>query len=81
VIVTLYGRRDCHLCDEARGRLVELRDSGADFELREVDIDADESLRARYLERVPVVEIEGSVVSELALDVDAVRARLGTVST
>jgi hypothetical protein len=80
VIVTLYGRPDCHLCDEARARLLELRASGARFELREIDIESDDGLIARHLERIPVVEIEGEVVSELELDLDAVRARLDTVS-
>jgi glutathione S-transferase len=78
--VRLYARPDCHLCDEARGRLLEIRSGGVDFELEEVDIDADERLRARYLERIPVVELEGEVISELFLDEDGLRTRLGTLS-
>ena len=78
-VVTLYGRADCHLCDEARAALLALRANGRAFELLEVDIEADERLLAAYLERIPVVEIEGEVVSELLLDEDAVRARLDTV--
>jgi len=78
--VTLYGRPDCHLCDEARARLLAMRSSGGEFELQEIDIESDEGLLRRYLERIPVVEIEGEIVSELILDPDAVRARLDTVS-
>jgi glutathione S-transferase len=78
--VRLYGRPDCHLCDEARRRLLEIRSGGVDFELEEVDIDADERLRARYLERIPVIELEGEVISELFLDEDGLRTRLGTLS-
>jgi glutaredoxin len=80
VTVTLYGRPDCHLCDEARDRLLEVRSAGARFELREVDIESDEELMARYLERIPVVVIDGEIVSELELDLEGVRARLDTVS-
>ena len=78
-VVRLYGRPDCHLCEEAREGLVALRRSGADFELREVDIEADERLHRELLERIPVVEVEGARVSELAFDADAVRARLATL--
>jgi glutaredoxin len=79
--VILYGRPDCHLCDEARDALGQMRSDGADLDLVEVDIESDEGLLRRYLERIPVVEIGGEVVSELALDLDAVKARLDTVST
>jgi glutaredoxin len=78
--VTLYGRPDCHLCDVAREQLLALRDEGLAFELREFDIEEDDELLARYLERIPVIELEGEVVSELGLDRGGLRARLGTVS-
>ena len=78
--VKLYGRPDCHLCDEARDQLLAIRDSGGEFELHEIDIESDDRLLRRYLERIPVVEIEGEIVSELILDADAVRARLDTLS-
>jgi hypothetical protein len=78
--VKLYGRPDCHLCDEARAQLLAMRSSGGEFELTEIDIESDEGLLRRYLERIPVVEIEGEIVSELILDPDAVRARLDTLS-
>jgi glutaredoxin len=79
-LVTLYARPDCHLCDEARAGLKRLRAEGLDFELEEVNIDADDELHARYLERIPVVELDGEVLSELHLDADGLRARLDTLS-
>jgi glutaredoxin len=78
--VVLYTRPGCHLCDEARDALVALRGAGPRFELREVDIEGDERLLAAYMERIPVVEVAGEVVSELTLDADAVRSRLDTVA-
>ena len=77
--ITLYGRPGCHLCDEARATIVALREEGDRFELREVDIEADEELMRTFLERIPVVAMEGEIVSELVLDRDALRARLDTV--
>ena len=79
-VVTLYARPDCHLCDEARAELESLRSAGTDFELEEVDIDTDDSLLRRFLERIPVIELDGEIVSELGLDPDGLRARLDTVS-
>ncbi len=79
-MVTLYGRPDCHLCDEARAGLVELQRRGARFELREVDIEGDDELHARLLETIPVVEVGGDRVSELFFDPDAVLASLDTLS-
>lgn len=76
--VTLYGREGCHLCAEARERLLELRRGGLGFELREVDIDGDERLHRELLERIPVVEVDGDRVSELVPDYDAIEARLAT---
>jgi hypothetical protein len=78
--VRLYGRPDCRLCDQAREGLVALRSDGLDFEFEEVDIDSDDELLRRYLERIPVVEVEGEIVSELHLDADGLRARLDTLS-
>ena len=78
--VTLYGRAGCHLCDDAREAILALLAEGVSLELREVDIEADERLHAELVERIPVVEVEGSIVSELVLDVQALRSRLHTVA-
>ena len=79
MILVLYSRPGCHLCDQARERILALRREGLEFELREVDIDTDEELLRRYLERIPVVAVDGEVVSELILDEAALRARVDTV--
>jgi glutaredoxin len=77
--VTVYSRPGCHLCVEAIEAIVAMHGEGYRFELIEVDIESDESLLRRMLERIPVVEVDGEVVSELILDGAAVRARLDTV--
>jgi glutaredoxin len=77
--VTVYSRPECHLCAEAIERLVTLHAEGYRFELHEVDIESEELLLRRMLEKIPVVEVDGIVVSELILDEAAVRTRLDTV--
>jgi glutaredoxin len=74
--VTVYTRPDCHLCLEAMNALIALHVDGYRFELHEVDIESEELLLKRLLEKIPVVEIDGEIVSELILDEAAVRARL-----
>jgi glutathione S-transferase len=74
--LVLYGRPDCHLCDEARAGLEALQRDGADFELEEVDIESDDGLLRRFLERIPVIEVDGEIASELFLNVEAVRVKL-----
>ncbi len=71
VVVTLYGRPGCCLCDEAREVLLDVR-ARHPFELVERDIEQDPGLHRRYLERIPVVAVDG--VEEFDFFVD--RARL-----
>jgi glutaredoxin len=77
--VVVYSRPGCHLCEQAVAKIVALHAEGYRFALHEVDIESDELLLRRHLERIPVVEVDGTVVSELVLEEIAVRARLDTV--
>jgi len=77
--VVVYSRPGCHLCEEALAQLIALHDGGYRFNLHEIDIESNDLLLRRYLERIPVVEVDGIEVSELVLDSAAVRARLDTV--
>ena len=68
--VTLYGRPGCHLCDDARAALERVR-ARRPFHLDEVDIEADDALLKRYLERIPVVALDGEELFELFVDEEA----------
>jgi glutaredoxin len=68
--VTLYGRPGCHLCDDARAVLQRVRATHP-FDLEEVDIETDDALLARYLERIPVVSVDGVELFELFVDEEA----------
>jgi hypothetical protein len=75
--VTLYERRDCHLCEGARQVLDAL--IGPDRYER-VDIDASDDLVLRYGFRVPVLAVDGVDRLEAPLTEDDLRSvvsRLG----
>jgi glutaredoxin len=69
--LVLYGRPGCHLCDDAREILVRV---GVPF--TEVDIERDDDLHARLLERIPVVTLDGEELFEHFVDERTLRARL-----
>jgi hypothetical protein len=73
--VVLYGREGCCLCDEAREVLLRVR-ARYPFELQERDIEQDEGLLRAYLERIPVVTIDGLQVFELCVDEAEMETRL-----
>jgi Glutaredoxin-like domain (DUF836) len=74
-IVTLYSRAGCHLCDEARHVLLAVQ-AELPFELVERDIESDDALLRAYLERIPVIEVDGAEAFELFVDAAALRGRL-----
>jgi glutaredoxin len=77
-VVTIYGRRGCHLCDDARAVLERLR-TEVPFTLEEVDIERDDALLRAYLERIPVVSLDGEEVYDFFVDAADLRARLARV--
>ena len=77
--IVVYSRPGCHLCEEALAAIVSLHREGYRFELHEIDIESDDALLRDHLERIPVVEVDGELVSELVLDQAGLRARLDTV--
>jgi glutaredoxin len=74
VKIVLYGKPGCHLCDDAQAVLERV---GAPF--AQVDITTDDALHAAYLERIPVVTLDGEERFELFVDEAALRGLLGKV--
>jgi glutaredoxin len=64
----LYGRRQCHLCEEMAQAL---RSLGVDFE--EIDVDSDPDLRLRYGRDVPVLtDLSNNLICRHRLDPGAI---------
>jgi glutaredoxin len=57
-LVTIYSRKECHLCEEALSVLQNLK-AELKFEINEIFIDGDEDLEKLYGEQVPVTLING----------------------
>ena len=61
VEVTLYTRADCMLCDKAKAAIRAAESLyRLNIELKEVDVDGDDDLRARFTNDVPVIYVAGS---------------------
>ncbi len=73
--LVLYGRPGCHLCDDAR---IVLERIGEPFD--EVDITTDDALHAAYLERIPVIALDGEERFDFFVDEPALRDLLDRVN-
>jgi thiol-disulfide isomerase/thioredoxin len=74
-VVTLYGKPDCHLCEDALALLERLAEL---YPLRvtEVDITTDPELFRRYDIRIPVVVVDGKDEIEAPLTAAKLRRPL-----
>jgi glutaredoxin len=73
--VTLYTRVDCHLCDDAKAVLEDVRRERP-FELTTVDVDTDPALVEAYGLEVPVILVNGRKAFKYRVDAQSLRARL-----
>ncbi len=69
--ITLYTRPGCHLCEDA---VEVLQRIGAAF--AEIDIESSDELHKRYLERIPVLVLDGEELYDFFIDEDDLRSRL-----
>ncbi len=74
-VVTLYTKPDCHLCEQAREAIEDVR-AELPFELVVRDITLDEQLHRAYFERIPVVSIDGEELFEYFVDAERLREKL-----
>jgi hypothetical protein len=75
VIVTLYTRTDCGICEEAEDHLRSLQRS-IRFELRLVYIEDEPALHDSLGDKVPVVHVDGREVAYAPIDQAALAAAL-----
>ena len=73
--VVLYGRADCHLCDEMHAVVADVRRE-VPFELETIDVDEDPALAAAYGLEVPVLMIDGRKAFKYRVDAATLRRRL-----
>ena len=75
VLVTLVGKPDCHLCEDARRVVAAVcEETGTAWEERSI-LD-DPALAAEYWEQIPVVLIDGARFDFWRIDEQRLRTRL-----
>jgi glutaredoxin len=60
--VTIYSKKECHLCDVAKEELEALQ-CDFEFSLKEVDIEQDKLAFEKYKFLIPVIEVDGDIIS------------------
>lgn len=75
VRVELIGKPGCHLCDVARA-VVETVCAELDLDHIEVNIHEDPFSADRYLDRIPVVLVDGIEVAQFRVSADRLRQAL-----
>lgn len=78
ILVEIYSRPDCHLCDEAKATLLKMKRRFG-FDLREINIAADEKLLAEYETRIPLIFVNGHLVCKYFVDEAAMIKRMTSV--
>ena len=74
-VVTVYSRKNCHLCDVAVEKLETVKVE-LSFEIEKVYIDGDTELTSKYGEEVPVIHIDGKHHDMFRVDLERFRSSL-----
>ena len=74
-VVTVYSRKNCHLCDVAFESLESVRPE-LNFEIEKIYIDGDDELTNKYGEEVPVIHIDGKHHDMFRVDLERFRSSL-----
>jgi len=60
--VIIYSKKECHLCEIAKEELEVIRRE-FDFTFEEVDIEKDALAYEKFKHLIPVVEVDGRIIS------------------
>ena len=76
--LTLIGKPDCHLCEDARAVVQDVlaEFDAASFGLKELSILDDPQLHEQYVEEIPVLLIDGTVHNIWRVDPARLRSAL-----
>ena len=75
LVVTLYGRAGCHLCDEAAAMLARIS-KRIPLVVTAIDIESDDALLERYLFEIPVICIDGAEIARAPISEAGLEAAL-----
>ncbi len=80
ILVELYSRDDCHLCEVAKSVLLEARKKQP-FEFREIKIHDGDREFERFRERIPVVHINKKFAFQYRVPEKELLEKLQTASS
>jgi len=74
IVVRLYSRPGCHLCDIMKATVEQIvASSRTPIQLEQIDISTDADLEARYGLEIPVLEINGKKVAKYRISEEALK--------
>ena len=79
VNITIYSKKDCHLCDVAKEKLLEIQQEFP-FLIIEIDIESDKTAFEKYKHLIPVIEIDGKIISSYMVNADELKKILRSKS-
>jgi hypothetical protein len=77
-VIEVFSRRGCHLCEIMIEALIPLIRDIAELQIH--DIDSRDDWRDAYDVRVPIIKLNGTVLSEFTLDRGRVLAALAELA-
>lgn len=72
----LYTRRGCHLCEEMKQVIRQVAEK-ISFEIREIDVDGSEDLKAQFGQEVPVLFINDRKAFKYRTTAEELKKKLG----
>jgi Glutaredoxin-like domain (DUF836) len=77
IVLTLYSRPGCHLCDEMKAVVQRVIGAAAvRAAVEEVDISTDPDLEARYGLEIPVLMLQGTKIAKYRIEEEALMRAL-----
>jgi thiol-disulfide isomerase/thioredoxin len=74
IVVRLYSRPGCHLCDVMKATLEQVAaSSSSPIEIEQIDISTNADLEARYGLEIPVLEINGKKAAKYRVSEEALK--------
>ena len=74
-VITVYSRKNCHLCDVAVESLESIK-AELNFVIEKIYIDGNDELINKYSEEVPVIHIDGLHHDIFRVDLERFRSSL-----
>jgi thiol-disulfide isomerase/thioredoxin len=79
IVLTLYSRPGCHLCDEMKALVTQVARSATEpITIEEIDISTDPALEARYGLEIPVLLVDGTKAAKYRVTEETLARLLGS---